>query len=94
MVNAAIPAQFVSFRGGKALSFHIAATPFQHPAAGTDNSVISQTSSLYKLARVKGRARGYFESTSCPKGGRPVTAILTDSTGQRISATKKAPCSP
>ena len=93
VVNAPIPAAWVPFRGGRALSFHISKVPFQHPAAGTDNSVISQNTSLFKTARVKGKTRGYFESTACPKGGRPFVAILTDANGGRITASKKAPCS-
>jgi hypothetical protein len=92
VVNAPIPAQFVPFKGGQSLKFHISQVPFQEPQTGVENSVVNVTASLFKTARVKGKTRGFFESTACPKGGRPFVVTFTDSSGAKSTASKKAPC--
>jgi hypothetical protein len=92
VVNAAIPAQFVRFGGGTALTFHVTKVPFQQPQPGVENAVINVTSSIYKIARVAGKTRGFFESTKCPKGGRPINVRFTDTSGATFNASKKAPC--
>ena len=91
-VNSAIPAQFTTVGGGAALTFHVTKIPFQQPQAGVDNAVINVTSSIYKIARVSGKTRGFFESTKCPKGGRPINVRFTDSSGATFNASKVAPC--
>lgn len=92
VVNAPIPAQFVAFKGGIALNFHVTKVPFQQPQPGVDNAVVNVTSSIYKIARVKGKIRGIFESTKCPTGGRPINVQYTDTSGAKFNASKKAPC--
>jgi hypothetical protein len=91
-VNAALPAQFTTYKGGTALKFHVPKTPFQQPQPGLENAVVNVTSSIFKAARVKGHTRGYFESTACPKGGRPINVQYTDTSGAKFTASKKAPC--
>src|SRR4051812_3468845 len=92
VVNAPIPAQFAVVGGRLGLSFHIARTPFQEPQEGVENSVINVTASLFKATRIKGTPRGFLESTACPKGGRPIRATFTDSSGAKATATGKASC--
>jgi len=92
VVDAPIPAQFIPFKGGTSLKFHITKVPFQNPQTGVENSVINVTASLYKLATVKGKTRGYFESVLCPKGGHPFVVTFTDSSGAKATASKKASC--
>ena len=91
-VNAPLPAQWTRYNGGLALAFHVPKTPFQQPQPGLENSVVNVTSSIFKAARVKGHTRGFFESTACPKGGRPIKVRYTDKTGAVNTATKKAAC--
>ena len=92
VVNTTLPAQLVAVGGGTAITFHVTAIPLQHPASGVDNSVVQTAASLFKTARVAGRTRGFFETTSCPRGGRLVKVTFTDASGARNNATKIAPC--
>lgn len=91
-VNAALPAQFARIGGGTTLAFHVPKVPFQQPQPGLENAVINVTSTINKLVRVNGKPRGLFESTSCPRGGRPVKVTYTDTSGARFNASKIAPC--
>ena len=91
-VDTTLAVQFVATGGGTALTFHVPAVPLQHPQTGVDNSVVNTTASLFKTARVAGRTRGFFETTSCPRGGRRVKVTFTDASGARVNASKIAPC--
>jgi hypothetical protein len=87
-----LPAQFTRYKGGLALTFHVTKVPLQEPQTGVKNAVVSTTASTFKQTKVRGVFRGMFESTACPKGGRPITVQFTDTSGAKFSAVKKSPC--
>jgi hypothetical protein len=99
-VDAGIPAQFTTFRGGTALKFHVRKSPFQEPAAGVENSVVNVTSKVGKAVRVRTVinrrvvfvSHGLFESTGCTGGNHAVTVQFTPRTGSSQVANKSAPC--
>lgn len=94
-VDKAIDATFVRNSTGTSLQFTVD-NFLLHPAPGFDNAVVLVKSTVRKAtAKVKGKTRGWFESTGgCKNKKRAVTVTFTPDNGSPSSkAQKLVPCS-
>jgi hypothetical protein len=89
-ISQAIDAKYVKAFGGKgtALQF-VVPDNLLHPLTGIDNAVVNVTS---KIAKVKSKGHGYFESIACKRGKRPIQVSFLTEAGQTSKASSKAKC--
>jgi len=94
--NQAIDASFVRSSAGTALNFNVPASPFRSYLNGAlEVSVTRVQSTIKKVTkRVRGKVRGFFESTGgCVGGRRQIQVTMNDEEGKTNRVSRNTPCS-